>query len=108
MLFCSSRHRTVIIAVQDDYELEENDADLMDQSTPYHWRMRAHALGHGAFHGLKVLTSQAHHLMMPVAMQPHLLPTHHDRSLVLFTWVRQGPVTEDSAPLPLATERSMA
>lgn len=43
-------------AVQDDYELEENDADMVDQGTPYHWRMRAHALGHGAFHALKVLS----------------------------------------------------
>lgn len=42
--------------MQDDYELEESDADLMAQGMPYHWRMRAHSLGHGAFHGLKVRT----------------------------------------------------
>lgn len=82
------RHRTGIIALQDDYELEENDADLMAQSTPYHWRMRAHALSHGAFHGLKVLTSQACYLMMPVTMQPNLLLTHQTESLILFSWVR--------------------
>ena len=40
--------------MQDDYELEENDADLVEQGAPYHWRMRAHALGQGAFHGLEV------------------------------------------------------
>ena len=42
------------MAVQDDFELEENDADLVAQGTPHHWRMRAHALGNGAFHALKV------------------------------------------------------
>ncbi len=40
--------------VQDDYELEENGAGLMAQQVPYHWRMRAHSLGHGTFYGLKV------------------------------------------------------
>ena len=40
--------------MQDDYELEENGAGLMAQQVPYHWRMRAHSLGHGTFYGLKV------------------------------------------------------
>ena len=40
--------------MQDDYELEANGAGVMAQQVPYHWRMRAHILGHGAFHGLKV------------------------------------------------------
>ena len=47
--------------MQEDYELEENDADLVDQGTPYHWRMRAHALGQGAFHALKVLRAEPEH-----------------------------------------------
>ena len=40
--------------MQDAYELEENGTGLMAQQVPYHWRMRARSLGHGAFHGLKV------------------------------------------------------
>ena len=46
--------------MQDDYELEENGAGLMAQQVPYHWRMRAHSLGHGAFHGLKVTAALLH------------------------------------------------
>ena len=53
--------------VQDDYELEENGAGLMAQQVPYLWRMRAHSLGHGAFHGLKV---NAAALVLSAAQKP--------------------------------------
>ena len=56
--------------MQDDYELEENGAGLMAQQVPYHWRMRAHSLGHGAFHGLKVKAAALVHSVaqkVPVA-----------------------------------------
>ena len=63
--------------MQDDYELEENDADLVDQGTPYHWRMRAHALGYGAFHGLKVISMAPEHF---ACFSPDSLPCMHPNS----------------------------
>ncbi|CAL8467043.1 g6579 [Coccomyxa elongata] len=38
----------------DAYELEKG-CSLVAEGAPLHWRMRAQSLGHGAFHGLRVL-----------------------------------------------------